>query len=150
MNMASAKRRSEVFELGRLHVNDWSSNNIHGSATSQMAHLVDDRGTSVSIRIQGPAENMVTPGVIDRKDLTLTLSRPLEGKDPAECDTWIVWTPDGASPRVVHTSRFAAVTEAKRLASVHPGKRFYAMASIGFAESKAVEFTEHDPDPIPF
>lgn len=47
---------------------------------------------------------------------------------------WMVFNPDGQTPRHQHISKESAVTEARRLASLNKGTRFYVLASIGFAE----------------
>ena len=46
---------------------------------------------------------------------------------------WMVWGPDFGSPRYVHGSYESAVGEARRLATVNPGHRFFVMEPGGFA-----------------
>lgn len=53
---------------------------------------------------------------------------------------WCVWCENGGSPTVKHEQYSTARNEAKRLARVHPGKRFVVMAAaVGFLKSDLIE-----------
>lgn len=43
---------------------------------------------------------------------------------------WVVWNPSRGVPRVKHTTRLEASTEATRLARLHPGETFIVLTSI--------------------
>lgn len=45
---------------------------------------------------------------------------------------WMVWSPHGKKPRRRQPSRDIAVTEATRLATLHPGRHFYVLECVGF------------------
>lgn len=73
---------------------------------------------------------------------------------------WMVWDINGSSPRVRHGSKAKAITEAKRLAELSPGRQFIVLAAVGAfaAEIQPVkpvklidpDFAEVDDDEIPF
>lgn len=43
---------------------------------------------------------------------------------------WLVWNPDRSMPSHKHTTEYAAVNEAERLARQHPGEMFVVLQSI--------------------
>ncbi len=53
-------------------------------------------------------------------------------------------------PTVIHDNFMLAEREAKRLADLHPGIRFYVLATVGAAEKVSVQFRKIDADEIPF
>lgn len=64
---------------------------------------------------------------------------------------WLVWNPNARLPRYEHGSRDSAAAEAKRLAKLHPGERFYVMEPIGAAMVEdPVKWIEFDSDEMPF
>lgn len=54
------------------------------------------------------------------------------------------------APNVIHDTFDQASAEAKRLADLHPGIRFYVLATVGAAEKVSVHFRKIDADEIPF
>jgi len=66
-----------------------------------------------------------------------------------EQQKWFVWNPKGHQPRFVHDSYPSALAEAKRLARLNPGAKFYVLTVQAVAQTKdPVEVTEFDD--IPF
>jgi len=68
--------------------------------------------------------------------------------------TWfVVWQPESGAPRFRHETKASAKQEARRLAGIHPGKKFHVLALIGTAIADNVQWSEpecgHDDD-IPF
>ena len=53
-------------------------------------------------------------------------------------------------PTVIHDTLDKAEKEAKRLADLHPGIRFYVLATVGAAEKVSVQFRKIDAREIPF
>lgn len=62
---------------------------------------------------------------------------------------WLVWNPEGNSPRFKHDSKMSAINEAERLAVYHPGKRFYVAHVGGYFVTGAVQYVPLE-DEIPF
>lgn len=54
------------------------------------------------------------------------------------------------APNCTHDTFESAETEAKRLANLHPGIRFYVLATVGVAEKLTVHFRKIESDEIPF
>ncbi len=55
---------------------------------------------------------------------------------------WCVFNPNGRAPSHVHDSKGSAINEAKRLAQINPGHKFYVMEGVGCAEK--VDIAYHD------
>lgn len=62
---------------------------------------------------------------------------------------WLVWNPDGSVPKIRHDSSRKANEEAKRLASVAPGKEFIVLESCGSYCKADVTYTPHKLE-VPF
>ena len=62
---------------------------------------------------------------------------------------WMVWCPQGETPKHRHTSEPQAIAEATRLARQNPGREFIVLQSVGAAKRVDVEFKRHEPV-IPF
>lgn len=66
---------------------------------------------------------------------------------------WMVMSDviDRAAPRVRHSRYDIAVNEARRLAKLSPGERFYVLATVGSARTAdPVTYEVIDCDQIPF
>lgn len=50
-----------------------------------------------------------------------------------EAEFWMVWNPNGNTPRYTHQSYESAVTEAQRLARVVEGEQFYVLHAVAKA-----------------
>ncbi len=60
---------------------------------------------------------------------------------------WLVWEPSSGQTRVRHATKQEALTEAKRLASIHTGKEFHVLLSIGCAlVREPVDWIDFDVD----
>lgn len=55
---------------------------------------------------------------------------------------WVVYNPNGNTPRQTHNSLYNARCEAERLASLNPAQSFYVMESVGFAKKVEVAWFE--------
>lgn len=62
---------------------------------------------------------------------------------------YVVWNPEHGLPRVRHQTAGIARQEAERLARIHPGHRFFVLATIGEVVKDDVRWTRHR-DEIPF
>ena len=63
---------------------------------------------------------------------------------------YIVWNPSGPTmPKARHDTPLLAKAEAKRLAGLHPGQRFYVLCSTGYAEKIEISWTDMAED-MPF
>lgn len=62
---------------------------------------------------------------------------------------WMVWNPEGNSPKHQHWSRESASAEARRLASLNPSTDFYVLEAVGFARKVDVEYRQLDCE-VPF
>lgn len=49
---------------------------------------------------------------------------------------WMVWSPQGAAPRFIHTAGIEAQQEAERLATLHPGQRFYVLKGLRYVQTQ--------------
>ncbi len=63
---------------------------------------------------------------------------------------WLVWNPDGNSPRFQHPTEQSARTEAERLARANPGNQFVVLESVAAYTRTDVATVNLRPDPIPF
>ena len=66
---------------------------------------------------------------------------------------WVVWCPSGGAPSHIHEAGALAQAEAERLAAMNPGKRFYVLKGLRFAQTvKPSTVVELQPPPtsIPF
>ncbi len=66
---------------------------------------------------------------------------------------WLVWNPAGMNPKFRHTSYGDALTEAKRLARLAAGQKFYVVAIVAHAQTDVLSVTEYasaDDDGRPF
>jgi len=67
---------------------------------------------------------------------------------------WIIWTPTGSTPpKVRHSIRGEAVSEAERLARLTPGAEFYVLEAYGCCKKSDVQWTLADgqeEEEIPF
>lgn len=62
---------------------------------------------------------------------------------------WMVYGEDQSSPRVCHHNFELAEREAKRLAALNPGIRFFVMAPVGVAQKIEVTFRPINLSDIP-
>lgn len=56
---------------------------------------------------------------------------------------FIVWNPQGGNPKQRHGSPYLAIEEAKRLARLSPGQKFYVARVSGVAEVEPAPTTFH-------
>lgn len=63
---------------------------------------------------------------------------------------YVVWNPNGGSPRVRHQCEESAKQEALRLAEQNPGQEFIVLASVGTARKVTAEFRSHCHPLAPF
>lgn len=70
--------------------------------------------------------------------------------DPSNGDSfWMILKQGGDIPRKRHTSYESACTEAQRLATNHPGEKFYVLRAMDAFESRSIVRTKL-MDPVPF
>lgn len=55
---------------------------------------------------------------------------------------WMVWSPQGDSPKMRHKTREAADAEAERLARANGGRQFYVLQATTMYEASAVRRVE--------
>lgn len=53
-----------------------------------------------------------------------------EPKDYLSGEVYMIWCRKGRAPRKKHLTEESAVTEAQRLAVLHPGKKFYVLKAL--------------------
>lgn len=64
---------------------------------------------------------------------------------------WMVLADNSSETRFRHDTAEKAKTEAKRLAGLNPGVRFFVLQSIGaMVKNDPVSWEDHETDPIPF
>jgi hypothetical protein len=61
---------------------------------------------------------------------------------------WMVWNPNGRSPTFKHETEESALSEARRLAGLNSGHRFYVLRAEHYFEKDDVKHVELDG--IPF
>jgi hypothetical protein len=62
---------------------------------------------------------------------------------------WIVWCENGGTPTVPHQSLESAQNEAKRLAKMNQGRRFWVLQALGYMQIEdPVRWTEADALPF--
>lgn len=54
--------------------------------------------------------------------------------DIGDEDFYVVWTPSGSAPQVIHGFQSEAEAEAERLAAANPGRKFYVLHGISHSE----------------
>lgn len=47
-----------------------------------------------------------------------------------EVPFWLVWSPQGVAPRFKHEDPQSAAAEARRLATINPGRQFYVLRPV--------------------
>lgn len=63
---------------------------------------------------------------------------------------WLVWTPNGHTPRYEHQSAASAHAEAQRLARENPGEKFYVLQPISETVRNDIVTRRFEVDEIPF
>ena len=64
---------------------------------------------------------------------------------------WIVWSPGGERPpKFRHDDKALAIQEAERLATAHPGQRFYVMGAEALRVFDAMQRIDAFKHEIPF
>ena len=61
---------------------------------------------------------------------------------------WLVWNPEGGTPKQRHDSEESAKVEARRLSEQQPGQEFFVLQAVGVARpvrSEYVPLTERLP-----
>ncbi|MFG1461787.1 hypothetical protein V5F77_02725 [Xanthobacter sp. DSM 24535] len=49
---------------------------------------------------------------------------------------FLVWNPEGRTPHYRHPSQASALAEAKRLAALNPGQKFYVLQPLAIAATR--------------
>lgn len=57
-------------------------------------------------------------------------------------DQWIIWTPQGANPKVFHNTYDGAEHESRRLAKQNPGTKFFVCKLVAVSETDCVRTTK--------
>lgn len=78
------------------------------------------------------------------------LESPPESKDVDAF--WLVWLPEGRNPTARYLDEESARTEAARLATAHPGPRFFVLKVIAsvVVPSPGPQWTLHAEETVPF